>query len=219
MNRALIFGGRTQPREIKEKIKICKFFLMPHQIQNREVQHKNLGHLECPYLFAITSGQRNLASLIFHIKIGSKFHQCHIRKVNKNSVNIRCCDRRCRSHHNLKMNPKFLLSRRDPGRTNYNIDYSNLELRNLENWVVIKHETRPHTEQCETDFSVHLAKIFREEHSNLALKTGKNQHTESVLQSWNLQYQDCPGFEAKILKSKKNQENSARQKLKRKKEA
>ena len=46
---------------------------MAYIIRNTEVRLKNLGTLQEPHLFAITSGQNNYASLLFHCKIEDRF--------------------------------------------------------------------------------------------------------------------------------------------------
>jgi hypothetical protein len=50
---------------------------MGYDIQNKDIRNKEIGNLECPFLLAISPGQRNFKSLIFHIKIGFAYYQCH----------------------------------------------------------------------------------------------------------------------------------------------
>ena len=43
--------------------------LMGYDIQNKEIRNKLIVDLECPFLLAISPGQRNMKSLIFYITI------------------------------------------------------------------------------------------------------------------------------------------------------
>ena len=64
---------------------------MGYDIQNKDIRNKEIGNLECPFLLAISPGQRNFKSLIFHIKIGFDYYQCH-KNVFK-SVFKRCTNK------------------------------------------------------------------------------------------------------------------------------
>ena len=44
----------------------------PYTIPNLENQGKNVGTINLPYLYQITSGQRHAKSLIFHFQIERK---------------------------------------------------------------------------------------------------------------------------------------------------
>ena len=191
---------------------------MGYDIQNKDIRNKEIGNLECPFLLAISPGQRNFKSLIFHIKIGFDYYQCHKNTVNKCTINIKCANKKCPARHKLSVKSEFIIVTRINNRNVYSINISELKLRDIENWTVLKHLTVPHIENCKLDqnsgFFVHLQKIFREQHTELTKTTGTNQ-TKTVLDCWNLKGQHGPELEAQVLKSNKLESNSAYKKLKR----
>ena len=75
--------------------------MSPVELQNGWIRNIDIGSLMEPYLYAISPGQRNNSSLIFHLKIGKKFHEVKIDGVQKNSVNMVCNSTRgeCKARH------------------------------------------------------------------------------------------------------------------------
>ena len=49
-----------------------------YEIEHPEVQKYEFGELNKPFLYHITSGQRNGTTVIFHSKIGNSYHQSTI---------------------------------------------------------------------------------------------------------------------------------------------
>ena len=102
----------------------------PFKVNGEEIQNRNIGGLEKPHLYAITAGQRNAGtngSLIFHIKIGDKYHQLCIDKTNKTSVSLYCVHYKnggCRARHKFRIDPRFVQTKVD-----------------TDNWEVISHQT------------------------------------------------------------------------------
>jgi hypothetical protein len=82
---------------------------MPYQIKTGHIRLPDFGSLLEPALFAITAGERNKKSLLFHLKIGKHFHVCTINKINKNSVVLECTEKGCCARHKFKADPKFVL--------------------------------------------------------------------------------------------------------------
>ena len=81
---------------------------MPYIIKNTEVRLQNIGTLQEPHLYAITSGQNNHASLLFHCKIENDFHTMWINKVNKTSCNMGCVEKGCKAKHKFCVDEKFV---------------------------------------------------------------------------------------------------------------
>ena len=59
--------------------------MRPFALKNGWIRNTDIGSLMEPYLYAISSGERNHGSLIFHLKIGKKFHEV---KVDGNVFNF-----------------------------------------------------------------------------------------------------------------------------------
>ena len=72
---------------------------MPYVIKNTDVRLANYGTLQEPHLYAITAGQYNKKSLLFHTKIEADFHTLKINKTNKKSVNMKCNEYGCKATH------------------------------------------------------------------------------------------------------------------------
>ena len=53
-----------------------------YKVKGLEIRNEKVGTLNKPHLFAISSGQRNEKSLIFHFKIGNEYHNCILKRVN-----------------------------------------------------------------------------------------------------------------------------------------
>ena len=51
-------------------------------IKNINARDDLLGELFLHYLYAVTSGERNHASIIFHFKMEDKFYKFYINKVS-----------------------------------------------------------------------------------------------------------------------------------------
>ena len=84
---------------------------MVYELKNKEVRVAPHGTLELPFLYAVTSGERNNDSLVFHLKIGETFHQCHIDQVNKNSCNLCCAVSNCPSRHKIRLDPQYIITK------------------------------------------------------------------------------------------------------------
>ena len=79
----------------------------PYQIKNLENQRKNVGTIQEPFFYHITTGERARKSLIFHAQIGSSYHQYTIRTTNAESLNLWCINRKCHAKALVKV-PKEL---------------------------------------------------------------------------------------------------------------
>ena len=80
---------------------------MSYNIKHLEVRLADIGTLAEPHLYAITAGQRNNKSLLFHVKIATIFHTLRICKVNKKSVNMECVESDCCARHKFQVDEKF----------------------------------------------------------------------------------------------------------------
>ena len=98
-----------------------------------------LGELFLPYLYAVTSGERNHASLNFLIKVEDKFYKFYINKVNKKTILLVCADKKCKTVHKVILDEKFVKCEVNGSkvgekfRNRFFIDNSDLALRNLQN--------------------------------------------------------------------------------------
>ena len=186
-------------------------------INNINARDDKLGELILPHLYAISSGQRNRASLNFHLKIGDFFCYVTINKVNKKSVTMICFDKKCKAthkfslHENLVKIEKNAIKNKDKFRDKFFIDFADMALRNLENWTVLEHNSKPHT--CETqNFYDHLHSDFREHHTSLALLTGRSE-LETTARSMSVKVKYGPEIESLIFRDKKLEQNSCSRKL------
>ena len=62
----------------------------PYIIPDFNGQFEERGTVEKPFLYAVTSGQNNNASLTFHFQIGLTFRQCQIIGVGKEKLYLGC---------------------------------------------------------------------------------------------------------------------------------
>ena len=74
----------------------------PYTIPNLENQGKNVGTINLPYLYQITSGQRHAKSLIFHFQIEKKYFRYHLKNLSSEKLNLACKDRSCQAKALLK---------------------------------------------------------------------------------------------------------------------
>ena len=149
-------------------------------INNLNARDDKLGELQLPHLYAISSGQRNHSTLNLHIKIEEHFSYVTINKVNKNSITTVCAAKNCKTTHKFKLDKKLIkieknaIKNGEKFRDKFFVDFGDLSLRNLENWTVLKYDSKPHT--CESrNFYDHLHSDFRERHTSLALLTGRSE--------------------------------------------
>ena len=124
---------------------------------------KLVGTTDKPYLLSITPGIRAGESLIFHVQIGGRFHQLHLRKVNATSCNFACVERTCPAHHKMSVRADFVKCSKHSynmknGKTRhkYEIDRENPEIKNVSNWTVLDHPTLPHGYQRPGKPEVHI---------------------------------------------------------------
>ena len=122
-----------------------------------------------PHLYAITAGQYNKKSLLFHTKIEADFHTLKINKTNKKSVNMKCNEYGCKATHKFEVDEKFIKCIPDglqmgKGKTRdkYYLDIENPELRDVTNWRVVPHNSKPHKPNEKSDFFTHIRREFRE---------------------------------------------------------
>ena len=110
-----------------------------YQVPGLEVRLENIGTKNKPFLYAITSGQQNGKTLIFHVKIGETFHELFLDKVNASNCNFSCSIKGCPAKHKMKLDPKFIkfypnFYKLKDGKTRdkYDIDREDPELRNVD---------------------------------------------------------------------------------------
>ena len=119
-------------------------FKNSYKIKGLEIRNEEVGCLDKPVLFAISSGQNLGESLIFHLKIGNYYFDCYLRKVNGTFCNLRCAGKKCPARHKLKVNEKYIIRIKDyfklkdgRSRDKFDIDRTIPELRLLQNWCVV----------------------------------------------------------------------------------
>ena len=144
------------------------------------IRNENVGTLNKPELFAISSGNRSGQSLIFHFKIGSDYHNCILKRVNGSSCNFHCVDTSCKARHKGKVNPSlvtcienFHVMKNGRTRHKYDVDRSNPAIRELKNWTMLPHTSKPHLEKCRLKEGIYdpIKKDFRENHTTASLVT------------------------------------------------
>ena len=192
---------------------------MVYQVRNYFVELNNHGSETEPYLYAISGGQRNNISLIFHIKIENVFHELWLVMVNKTSCNFKCVYPGCTATHRMRIADTYIIAQRGAikmkngrFRTKYDIDRSDPNIRNIDNWTVIHHVSKPHSIHENKEFWGYIRKEFREDHTNLGLVIRKPAY-QQTLDVWNLRVYG-PQVEGTIKQSKQNEKQSAWRKIK-----
>ena len=197
-----------------------------YEIEHPEVQKHEFGELNKPFLYHISSGQRNGKSLILHHKIGDKCHQMIIAKVNKASVNLKCKFAGCKATHKIKIEPQYVLveengmkrgpaSEKGPSRKKFYLDYSDKKLRDISIWTMMEHNSEPHKNEENFGFFDSVSYDLREAHTELALHTGSIEF-KTVARTFGLQQIYGPEVYGDIVKSTRNEVKSASSKIKRK---
>ena len=82
--------------------------LFKYTVPGLLIRNDDVGCLDKPHLFAISSGKFNQKSLIFHFKIGNKYYDCEIHRINKSFCNMWCVEKSCKARHKLKVDPRFI---------------------------------------------------------------------------------------------------------------
>ena len=67
----------------------------PYKIKNLENQRQNIGTIESPHFFHITTGKRCKKSLLFHAQIEQSCHTYQIKSVGSETLILRCVKRDC----------------------------------------------------------------------------------------------------------------------------
>ena len=62
--------------------------LEPYKIAGVETLNIELGSLQLPKFYKITSGERDTRSLIFHCKIVNEYHKYTINHIDKKSIGL-----------------------------------------------------------------------------------------------------------------------------------
>ena len=88
-------------------------FKNAYKVKGLEIRNENVGCLDKPVLFAISSGKVLGESLIFHLKIGNHYFDCHLRRVNATFCNLYCATKNCPARHKLKVNEKYIIRIKD----------------------------------------------------------------------------------------------------------
>ena len=83
----------------KPSLRNANFFVkmnQPYIISNLDNQEREVGSQNAPFLYKITSGQRDGKSIIFHAQIGTEYFMYRISdNVNSQSINLRCKTKGC----------------------------------------------------------------------------------------------------------------------------
>ena len=69
----------------------------PYTIKNVENQNLEIGTLQKPHFFHVTSGQTDTKSLLFHAQIKKGYYMYLIRQVNSTFLNLWCKHRNCKA--------------------------------------------------------------------------------------------------------------------------
>ena len=154
---------------------------MVFDLKQVDIQNKVLGSFDAPHLYHISSGKRSGKSLVFHIKIKDKYYELHIKHTYAKFSTLSCATRGCKATHRFSV-VKELLNRDKRDSRNYvifQIDRTNPDARNINNWTVIKYTTVPHSCKGNSIFR-HIARDVREAHTLLSIKSGVNEYDSLI---------------------------------------
>lgn len=170
------------------------------------------GTQENPLLVNVTSGQRESESLIHHMKIENNYYQMRIKRICKGTCNLVCAKKHCKATAKLELDRKFIIIipnhyKMNNGRfrSRYTIDYSDTNLRRLENWKVLPHISKFQHNYCSSnDFFTQYQKAFRAKMTNISIKSQKPEYklTLNLINSESTDYESLIGL-------KKTKENRA----------
>ena len=161
-----------------------------YTIPNLENQGKNVGTINLPYLYQITSGQQQGKSLIFHFQIGKKYFRYHLKNLSSEKLNLACKDRSCQAkallflpkasgliiEHSIRPTGKGRVSK------SYKLNFEDLRLRNLDEYIVLTKDSPPHTCQSKP-LTLGAQYDFRETHCKEGLILKKFQGREVLARS------------------------------------
>ena len=111
------------------------------------------GTEENPLLINVTSSQKSSESLFIHMKIGEKYHEYILKRVNSSGTcNLICSVKSCKCTAKISIDqsfikkiPEFYSIGNGRFRAKYYLEVNDPNLRILENWTVVPHiSLNPH---------------------------------------------------------------------------
>ena len=125
-----------------------------YEIPNLANQTRDVGTCQKPFFYHITSGKFIKKSVIFHAQISHKYHEYHIRNVNKETLNLACTDRSCPARAQVRV-PKstgLITVKRTRTRTNgtqqdiYQFNSADPKARDLATYIFLPKDSSPHSD-------------------------------------------------------------------------
>ena len=124
----------------------------PYQIKNLENQRQEVGTVQQPFFYHITTGERAKQSLIFHAQIQRSYHRYTIRQTNAETLNLACINRKCPAKALAKV-PKELglisvKGERSGGKNgksqkSYQFNFADPRARVLSNYIFLPKNSEP----------------------------------------------------------------------------
>ena len=160
----------------------------PYNIKNLENQRLEVGTVQQPFFYHITTGQRVKESLIFHAQIQRSYHRYTIRQTNAETLNLSCINRKCPAKALVKV-PKELglisvkgeKTKGKCGKTQktYQLNFSDPRARVLENYIFLPKNSESHSLPSHSVTLLHPVKgDFREAHVQLGLRMKSERKSE-----------------------------------------
>ena len=81
----------------------------PYRILGTEIANLEIGSINNPKFFKITSGQRDKKSLLFHCKIGQNYYVYKIATINRKTVTLKCKVDGCYAKAYVKIQPDLVI--------------------------------------------------------------------------------------------------------------
>ena len=164
----------------------------PYNIPNLENQGKEVGTINQPFVYQITSGQKHGKSLIYHAQIRKRYYRYTFKSCSSENLHLGCKNRSCKAVAFCKIpTSSCLIVEKPTKRSNgkrlvkqYTLKFDDPRLRDLSEYIFLPKNSPEHT--CTTQpLSLGPQYDFREAHCNQGLRCKKLQFDE-VLQTSNL---------------------------------
>ena len=154
---------------------------MVYKIKGLGIRDQSVGTVTKPFLYGITSGKFNHKSIVLHCKINEQYYEYSIKRVNSSTCDLKCNQAKCLARGKFELRGEFIKAtgKNKYNKTVYNINRSELALRNPAVWTALKKDSPIHTCTPST-FLKAAARDIREMHTDKTLVTGKS-HLNSVI--------------------------------------
>ena len=169
-----------------------------------------IGSINNPKFFKITSGQRDKSSLLYHCKIGKNHYVYKITSINRKTVTLKCKVNGCHAKAYVKIQPDLVIEvadgkKRPNGKTRkaFKVDYSDPRMRKLESYDFYERSSPNHSHPAENltggkGLLTAVKKDLREQIGLLSVASGQSE-VETVLRAMQIRAQYGCGAQSQIM--------------------